>query len=180
MLNSQTILGLYKEKTLSLVVQWPPKALAPAEHLLEQAFKKFQLFQKRGYLNYSGFLVKCFHLEKLNLYIIGLFCVNQFHKIGKLFNKIIETASKSNGLITLNLSSNLETLISENKNVSNWRLYDFEQSRKKAKKKENKEEKEMSLGLDLNIQKASSSESIFGFLNVDYSPENSRKVIRFI
>ena len=178
MLNAQTIIGLYRESTLGLMVSFPPLPDFDMAGLLAEAFSKYFLFQKRNYINSRSFLVKCFQNNQHNFTIICLTSDHNSQRTAKIFHSVIDKCSKAEGRPTLTLYNQLLYFISFRNLKHLFYFYDFEntKSQKKAKEQEDAKEDQMQLDFQLNDVVVDGTQSVFGFLQKSEPPMKSGKV----
>jgi hypothetical protein len=176
MLNTQIILGLYRESTLKLMVSSPPLNESLAKHPLTEAYKKYCSFQSRDYLNSSNFLVKCFYHEQHNFIIICLISGYIYSKANKIFNRVIDLCFKSEGIPTVSLNMKLQRILKDQR-IEKWLAsYDFKKATHVKKVKEGENKDEIGFGLELGDDDIDGSENVFGFLQKQEAPDKSGKV----
>ena len=176
MLNSQIILGLYREANLQLMLSSPPLAEHLARPHLTQAHDKFILFQRRGYLNSSSFLVKCFHHEQHNFVIVCLLSGYIHSKAGRIFSKIIDECTRAKGVASIGLHTQLAYHITDQRFLRSLYLYDFKTARRPKKAPKQADKDEMALDFELGEEGVDGSRSAFGFLLKQEAPSKSEKV----
>ena len=180
MLNSQILLGLYKDSTLNLMISSPPLSENESLGPLSEAHKKFVLYQRRDYLSTNSFLVKCFRHEKHNFVIICLISSQNYSRARRIFSKVIEECTRAQGVPTMDLYAHLFNHINDRRIQRSLFNHDFRMTRHIRKEKDaQKKEDDLELGFEIDSVAVDGNESVFGFLQKNEPPAKSSKVLNF-
>lgn len=172
MTKCETMLGIYRETKLLLLLSTPEIPHRHTKHIIHRAYTKYSRYAAEDYIDPRGYRVKCYGIPDYQTAVIFVFMSASSKQIQRIFERGVNLVNQYRGNPTLDFLVKMESLVGGGRDWRYLGKYEFDGGQRDSKSREKEGDGNDELGLVMgNDMKEDAVRSPFGFLLTEKLPD---------